>query len=236
MSPRSACSLLACSLSFVAACGPAPADGGPAEADAASGGHAVLGGCDPSAPPTRTASCVLELHLGPDGGFGMDRYPEVVFGPPHGAGLRGGSTDVLSLGKGGEIAVGFGGNAIVDGPGPDFIVFENAFYAGGDPTKPFAELGVVSVSEDGSAWTEFPCKSSSLPYDGCAGWHPVLSSPEDGISPYDPKVAGGDAFDLATLGLERARFVRVRDISMSGPAPYAGFDLDAVSIVNPAEP
>jgi hypothetical protein len=46
-------------------------------------------------------------------------------------------------------------------------------------------------------------------------------------------VAGGDGFDLATIGVSRARFVRIRD---SGANSYSGtsggFDLDALSVVN----
>jgi hypothetical protein len=48
--------------------------------------------------------------------------------------------------------------------------------------------------------------------------------------------AGGDAFDLADIGLQRARFVRIRD---SGENPYegtaGGFDLDALAVVNGVE-
>ena len=41
--------------------------------------------------------------------------------------------------------------------------------------------------------------------------------------------AGGDAFDLADLGLESANFVRIVD---SGANILGGFDLDAVVIVH----
>ena len=149
----------------------------------------------------------------------------------------------ISLGKGGSIALGFGGGAIVDGPGPDFLVFENAFYyvrtadhPEGDPTRPWKELGEVAVSEDGTSWRSFPCSKDAYPFEGCAGWHAVLSSPDDGVSPFDPVVAGGEAFDLADVGLPRARFVRVTDASKVGASDTAGFDLDAVAIVNEAPP
>jgi hypothetical protein len=75
----------------------------------------------------------------------------------------------------------------------------------------------------------------------CAGWHPVYSSPGNGISPVDPSVAGGDPFDLADVGLSEARFVRIHDVSGetcpdAGGPTSDGFDLDAVSIVNAAIP
>jgi hypothetical protein len=61
----------------------------------------------------------------------------------------------------------------------------------------------------------------------------VFSSPDSGISATDPSVAGGDAFDLATLGVRRARFVRVRDSGSNYySAPSGGFDLDAIAVVH----
>ena len=52
------------------------------------------------------------------------------------------------------------------------------------------------------------------------------------VVPLDPAVTGGDGFDLAEVGLERARFVRIRDASGMGAPPTTGFDLDAVGIVS----
>ena len=206
------------------------------------GGHAVSG-CDPSAAPTRFISCVLSFEPGVGAGFGQvsdvpggRQFPEIIYGPPQGTGTGSGSTDVLSLGGGGEISFGVGGNAIVDGPGVDFIVFENAFDVGGDPDAPYAEPGVVSVSEDAVTWVDFPCQKDTYPYTGCAGWHPVLSNPDNGLSPFDPAAAGGDPFDLADVGVKQARYVRARDVSFCGASPSEGFDLDAAAIVNAMDP
>ena len=190
--------------------------------------------CDPSAPASRTISCVLGFEPGDGAGFGQDDYPEIIYGEPEGGGIGKGSLDVLALGKGGAIVVGFGGGAIADGPGADFIVFENAFSIGGNTQSPFKELGEVSVSDDGETWTTFPCASEAYPYDGCAGWRPVLAGSEPGIDAFDPEAAGGDPFDLADVGLPGARFVRITDISNAGAGGTAGFDLDAVTIVNAA--
>ncbi len=200
------------------------------------GGGLPVMGCDTDAAPTVFISCVLSFEPGVGAGFGQDKFPSIVYGPPVGAGTANGSTDVLSLGGGGEISFGFGGNAIVDGPGADFIVFENAFDEGGDPLKPYAEPGVVSVSDDAVTWVDFPCHSEGYPYTGCAGWHPVLSNPDNGISPTDPATAGGDPFDLADVGVTHARYVRVRDVSFKGGSPTEGFDLDAAAIVNAESP
>ena len=49
--------------------------------------------------------------------------------------------------------------------------------------------------------------------------------------PFDVATAGGDAFDLADVGLAEARYVRITDRGDLGG--LAGvFDLDAVGIVN----
>jgi hypothetical protein len=86
--------------------------------------------------------------------------PRVVYGPPVGYGSSEGSTDVVSLGKGGEIVVSFAPNAIMDGPGVDFIVFENPFVEDGT-TFLYAEPGEVSVSNDLETWSTFPCTQTT---------------------------------------------------------------------------
>ncbi len=189
----------------------------------------------------RFVTHVVSKALGACAGFGLNRMPGVVEGPPIGGGDGTGSLDVLSLGNGGEIVLSFDPNAIVDGAGSDFIVFENPFLIGGDPHKPNAEPGEVSVSEDGVTWKTFPCTATAYPYGACAGWHPVYSSPSNGISPVDPVTAGGDPFDLADVGLASARFVRIRDKANEqcppgSPSTTNGFDLDAISIVNARTP
>lgn len=186
----------------------------------------------------RFATRVVSFTPGGCAGFGVDRMPDVVFGPPVGGGELRGSLDVVSLGNGGEIVVSVEPNAIIDGPGADFIVFENPFFIAGNPDSVFAEPGEVSVSDDGVTWKTYPCTASAPPYGACAGFHPVYANPTSGISPVDPARAGGDAFDLADVGLARARFVRIRDRTTQAcptgvDAPTMnGFDLDAIAIVN----
>lgn len=183
------------------------------------------------------ASRVVSFRPGAGSGFGQDSLPEVVLGAPHGGRAGTGSLDVLALGVGGEIILGFAGT-IVDGPGVDFIVFENAFQVSGGAAI-FREPAEVAVSDDGATWTVFPCDPGDLPHSRCAGLTPTLSSPENGISPVDPTVAGGDGFDLGEIAVASVRFVRIRDraASSAAAAPSAGFDLDAISIVHlSAEP
>jgi hypothetical protein len=180
--------------------------------------------------PDHFADRVVSFTAGPNAGFGQDRFPCIVLGPPEGGGQQAGSLDVLSLGKEGEIVLAFDDVEIVDGVGPDLLVFENPFQG-------YVETGYVAASEDGLTWKEWPCKPTDADggYPGCAGVNPVNSNSKNGIDPTDVSKAGGDAFDLADLGLARARFIRIRD---SGLNPYAGisggFDLDAVAAVNSA--
>lgn len=182
----------------------------------------------------RFATKVVSFTPGACAGFGASRMPDIVLGPPSGAPAGQGSTDVVSLGTGGEIVLSFEPNALVDGPGVDLLVFENAFSrAGTDET--FAEPGEVSVSDDGETWTAFPCTATAAPWGACAGWHAV-TQPGPGVSPVDPAQAGGDPYDLADIGITRARFVRIRDTGgqrcTSSSVSTNGFDLDAIAAVN----
>lgn len=206
------------------------------EACGASGEENVCGviSASPSVPSDSYMDEVSSFNPGPGSGFGQSNFPGVVLGPPHGNGAGAGGTDVLSLGVGGQITLR-SDTPILNGPGPDFIVFENAFYVGGNPLSPFAEPGQVSVSQDGITFYSFPCDASNhvALFPGCAGVHPTLANPDTNmISPTDPAVAGGDAFDLQNVGLTWILYVRVADMGNAGGGGTAGFDLDAVSIVH----
>ncbi len=192
-------------------------------------------GADPTLTPGAPYAVAIVAHEpGPGAGFGTDRLPDVVLGPPRGAGLASGSTDVLSLGTGGAITVELGVDA-VDGPGADLVVFENAFHIGGSAANVYVEPARVEVSADGVRWTAFPCAADAAPHRGCAGLSPVLANVDtNDLDPRDPGAAGGDAFDLAAVGVARARFVRITDAGggrMDG-AGTDGFDLDAVAVVH----
>jgi hypothetical protein len=187
----------------------------------------------PAGCPSHFATSVESFSAGSGPDFGQADLPRVVLGSPRGLGDTGGSLDVASLGNGGSITLGFAPSVIVDGPGPDFIVFENAFYVtGSDPPEPFAELATVEVSEDGQNFQAYSCTASEPPFGSCAGWHPVYANPDkNSIDATDPAIAGGDAFDLADLGVGRARYVRITDrVDLTGL--NGSFDLDAVAIVH----
>lgn len=178
---------------------------------------------------------VISFTPGSGAGYGSDQMPGIILGAPKGYGLLQGSLDTLSLGSGGVIVLK-SATPILNGSGPDFIVFENAFYANGNPNAPFAELGEVSVSQDGSQFFKFNCQSANGAggYPGCAGVSPVLANAEfNELDPLDPAEAGGDAFDLNELGLSWAYYIRIRDLSAEpGTGGNAGFDLDAIGILH----
>jgi len=222
------------------------------------------------APEARAADCFADAVVTFSGGYvpeaGGQRVPElpgIVLGPPGDSFPVTGSVSTVSLGRGGSIVLAFTDNVIVDGPGPDFIVFENAFFKSfvpADPNQPytvFAEPGAVAGSEDGVTFVAFPYEvsalslvgsdgtpSSALPrLAGLAGITPTFTGnwtiPDD-PNTWDPagpggvSGAGGDAFDLADIGLQTVRFIRIVDLDLPTgfPGPAEGFDLDAVVALN----
>jgi hypothetical protein len=137
-----------------------------------------------------------------------DFFPANIFGLP--ATTASATTpatlpkDICSMGLGGEITVGFKNGVLLDRPGADFIIFENAFdYAFG---RRYAEPAKVSVSSNGVDFILFPYDSLSL--QGCAGVQPTIAT-----QPFSPDSCGGDRFDLATIGMDSIRFIRITDIS-----------------------
>ncbi|MCA2961644.1 MAG: hypothetical protein IOD12_15450 [Silvanigrellales bacterium] len=186
------------------------------------------------------AGSVVSFLVGERGGYGL---PEFALGQPEGCGARCGNTSgVVSLGRGGALVLKFE-EAVADGPGIDLIVFENAFRrAGGDV---FFEPGEVSLSVDGIQWHTFPCNVNAPAPNGCAGFAPVLLSPEGDTLADDVERAGGDAFDFATLAQVQPNapmgpflYVRIVDRSNDIVSPdrfhtacgdtACGFDLDGV--------
>ena len=208
------------------------------------------------APPARAqgfATEVLEYVAGPGVtpgmGFGI---PARALGGPQGEGHDNGSLDILVLGAGGRVILGFGGT-IFDAPGPDLTVFENGFWFGGGF---YGELMFVEVSSDGANWARFPSRCD-IPaplglfdtYDpalvgGLAGNREIYANVvTNSIDPFDPAVSGGDAFDLADLAadplvvggqvdLGAIRFVRLLDVIGDGTVT----DSEGDPIYDPTNP
>ncbi|RYZ06292.1 MAG: cell surface protein [Myxococcales bacterium] len=232
---------LGCALLLTLVVGCSAEDGAPAPMGAggdAAGGDAAGGAPTAPAPSGALyASSVESFTPGDGAGYNAEELPDIVLGAPRGGGQLKGSLDVLSLGAGGEIVLGFGDHGFVDGPGADLVVFENPFWPEGDASQVFAELGEVAVSEDGRTWRSFECDTDGDDegrFPGCAGFTPTLQYDAEALVPLDPEKSGGDAFDLADVGLSHARFVRIRDLETLAPGGTAsGFDLDAVGVIHP---
>jgi hypothetical protein len=197
------------------------------------------------------ATSVVTFHQGTGGGI-FDTAN--ILGGPVGGGLGAGSLDVLSLGEGGDVTLGFD-VTLVDGPGADLTVSENGFVIGGG-SGVFAEILYVEVSTDGATFARFPSKylgsgSAMGAYRGLAGGLPVIADITTGlVDPLDPLLSGGEALDLADLSLDPAvqsgavdlsaiHFVRLVDVlpgetdSFGTPLGASGGpDVDAVTVLN----
>lgn len=189
---------------------------------------------------------------------GLQNYQD----PDLGYAAYGSVTDILgdggtpcSLGDGGWLVMGFD-VPIIDGPGDDFVVFENGFEYNGV----YMELGFVEVSSDGNTFARMPafCRRVTQP------------GPWDSSDPADfynlaGNFIGGTGFDLndlvladnllvsgGTVDLQDIRYLRVVDVvgDISGPGgsvdhlgrpvadPYptpglsSGMDLTGAAIIN----
>ncbi|MEM2914457.1 MAG: hypothetical protein QXH91_03525 [Candidatus Bathyarchaeia archaeon] len=216
---------------------------------------------------------VVEYKIAENGGFGEEYLPNNVLGAPSGRGdfaPQSSPAEVLSLGDGGYIILKLG-RKVIDEEGADFVVFENPFFIGGNPNRIFIEAAVVEVSQDGENWVRFPFNyepvgedpwSNPNNFSGLAGVNPVYGncdSDENFVDPLDPKVSGGDFFDLADIGLDWVAYIKIIDAGNAetypesqiydadgdaiddagnhgfASAPFAGFDLDAVGIIHGGE-
>lgn len=189
------------------------------------------------------ASTVVDYSPGP-GNFFNSTASWALDGPRGEGEIEPQTQDVVTLGVQGSLTLGFAAagqdRVITDGPGADFIVFENPFRLEGT-TNVFAELMRVQVSTDGESFAEFPthCEVPGpvgqigtidpTKVHGFAGVHPVLANVDDPNTPsaYDASAAGGDAFDLSALAdvqavrdgsvdLDNIRYVRLVDVLGDG--------------------
>lgn len=164
---------------------------------------------------------------------------------------EGTSEDVVSLGNGGSIALTFE-KAVTDGEGYDFAVFENSL------NDKFLELAFVEVSSNGTDFVRFDNYYLGLdPVDAFGSHEAYLIWGFAGKF----KQGLGTQFDLSTLAgkkevtdktvdLTNITHIRIVDVLGDGSEtdtlgdqiydPYpttgsAGFDLDAVGIMNVKE-
>lgn len=201
-------------------------------AEGLSDGGVLVGEGGTASPAAALADEVFEAPGATFDGFGD---PSRATNGVRGGGPNGGSFDVYSLDDAARpyLSLGWSGRRVMDGPGADLVVFENAFrlMSGMDQ---FMDPMVVSVSRDGRVWVDLPhdyvAPDERLyvrdpdAWQGFAGRTPVLLHTEEHpVDPFDPIAAGGDAFDLAALPsdggegdairLEGARYVRLESAS-----------------------
>jgi hypothetical protein len=161
---------------------------------------------------------------------------------------------ILSLGDGGMATLGFP-NLINNGPGPDFVVFENGFKFGNDSV--FLELAFVEVSSDGIHFVRFPATSLSdtLVQTGPFGHteaRKINNLAGKYIAPYGTPFDLEELKDSFDLDINSIQYVRIIDVIGSlnndfasrdilgniindpwpTPFPSSGFDLDAVGLIN----
>ncbi|MFG0319682.1 MAG: hypothetical protein ACF8XB_20585 [Planctomycetota bacterium JB042] len=199
------------------------------------------------------ATTVVQFTPGP--GANASFPSSNVIGGPQGNGLGAGGLDVCVLGDGGSITLGF--NVVIqDGPGADFMAYENGFVVGGGSSV-FSEICHVEVSSDGVNFARFPSAyhaptgTQMGSFAGLLGGMPVLANVNTNtIPPEDPVRAGGEAFDLAelagdplvvagTVDLNAIQRVRLVDV-LSGETDSNGVaipgggaaDPDAVTVIN----
>ncbi|MBL8768121.1 MAG: hypothetical protein JNL94_12175 [Planctomycetes bacterium] len=191
----------------------------------------VLGASSSFAASGAFATSVVQFVPGPSAN---PSFPAAnAIGGPTGGGLANGSVHVCVLGVGGSLTLGFA-NAIVDGPGADFVAFENALTFGGGV---FTEVAAVEVSTDGANFARFPMRYVGPPvaqppfgtlpmgtFSGVVGGMPILTNvATNAIDPRDLPAGGGEGFDLAELAndplvvggivdLTDVRFVRIVDV------------------------
>jgi hypothetical protein len=131
---------------------------------------------------------------------------------------------VLSFGHGGQMILGVKDNGfIADRPGADFVIYENVFrYGSGKLYQEFAYVGVSeTLNPQDFKWFPF-CDPRHGAIKDCAGVVPTKD--------------GGDRFDLANIGVRRARYIWIKDwghnANQAGGINTEGFDLDAIELIH----
>ncbi len=138
---------------------------------------------------------------------------------------------VVSLGDGG-IAICTFQNAITDGPGPDFAVFENSF------SDDYLEFGFVEVSSDGINFFRFPatCNIQDTAQTGSFGLSNT-SLVNNLAGKY--RALYGTPFDLlelqgiSGLNINAITHVKIIDVVGSINASYATYDINSNKINDP---
>lgn len=163
---------------------------------------------------------------------------------------------LLSLGDGGTVTCHIAAG-INNGPGPDFVVFENALEHLTNDSLAFMELAFVAVSSDGIHFVQFPAASyiqDTVQIDNFGYEHATKINNLAGKY----KTNWGTPFDLEdikdSIGVDINNITHIRIIDVIGsinpeigsldsrghvindpfPTPFlsCGFDLEAIGVIN----
>jgi len=178
-------------------------------------------------------------------GYASFGVPENALGIAEGDG-----TTIVSLGDSGIATLTFPG-VIINGPGPDFAIFENGF------TDNYMELGHVEVSSNGVNFYRFPSVSetpidvqiTNFTFSDCRYVHNLAGKYRQGFgTPFDLE----DLTHIVNLDINHITHVRIIDVvgsinplyatydglgniindPFSTPWESSGFDLDAVGVIH----
>lgn len=141
----------------------------------------------------------------------------------------------IGIDQPGSITLGFGPNRIINGPGPDFAVFENGFSFGGANSL-FAELAYVEVSTDGVSFARFPSISlNTAPtavsgtfqgYDMTNVFNLAGKHASNWGTPFNLDDLANDALVLGgQVDLNSINYVRLVDVVGSGPLTDSNGDV-----------
>ncbi|MEI6684209.1 MAG: T9SS type A sorting domain-containing protein [Bacteroidota bacterium] len=138
---------------------------------------------------------------------------------------------VVSLGDRGSALLTFD-SPIVNGPGPDFAVFENAF---GDD---FLELAFVEVSSDGQRFVRFPAVSLTQDTVQVSTFGTLDATKINNLAG-KYRLTYGTPFDLqdikdsSGIDLNHILYVRVIDVVGCLTVPFASFDSQGHKVNDP---
>ena len=167
-------------------------------------------GLTPSAPAGTALADTVTSAPGATGFGNGDSFCAV--NGVRGLGNTQGSVDVYSLassGAGATLILEWSGRRVTAGTGAEFIVFENPFDIGGNPSTRYMEPLVVEVSEDNASYCGWNPSYTFIPSSTYsndpsqwlrfAGVNPVSynqqSNPLNGSAVFSS--GGGDSYDLA---------------------------------------
>ncbi len=139
---------------------------------------------------------------------------------------------VVSLGDSGVAVLSFA-QPIINGTGPDFAVFENAF------SDRFLELAFVEVSSNGADWVRFPATSNMQtdtqigPFDEKSDARKINNLAGKYRAPYGTPFDLEELRDSSKVNIDSVLYIRIVDVVGSISPAYAGLDKNGKAVNDP---